>query len=242
MTLRSIPADRLPLRHIPVGQRTAPALLKFRAERKGEESLFSDLRSRYTGSQTLRDASTRADVPAAAGVKKGDRVALLCTNHVEFLYILLGCGWLGAVVVRINTASCGARLLVVENRLIGLLTDVDLRATTLESAWVIRGDGAAGPLALDTQPLPPLGDPCEATDIGPGDTLAILYTSGTSGPSKGVICACPRNITARSSSVAASACSKASLNRDQLRAGPRHRGSIRRLHGPPGRRLPGTRR
>lgn len=199
MTPRSIPADQLPLRDIPVDQRTLPALLRLRAERKGDDPLFSDRRSHYTGGQAQRAASTRASTLAAAGVKKGDRVALLCTNRIEFLDVVLGCGWLGAVVVPINTASrgaqlqhilvnCGARLLVVESDLTALLADVNLGATALQTAWVVHGSEAARPLALDMQPMPPAGEPCDPADIRPGDTLAILYTSGTSGPSKGVVC------------------------------------------------------
>mgnify|MGYP001030251931 FL=1 len=199
MTVHSVPADSLPLRHIPAGQRTLPALLKLRAGRKGDQPLFSDRRSHYTGRQALHAASTRAGALAAAGVKKGDRVALLCANRIEFLDIMLGCGWLGAVAVPINTASrgaqlqhilanCGARLLVVESDLTELLAEVDIGATALETAWLVPGSEPARPLALDTVPLPPPGESCEAAAVGPGDTLAILYTSGTSGPSKGVIC------------------------------------------------------
>ena len=59
------------------------------------------------------------------GVKAGDRVAIMCGNRPELLLTILGCGWLGAIAVPINTASrgaqlahilgnCGARLMVVE--------------------------------------------------------------------------------------------------------------------------------
>ena len=42
---------------------------------------------------------------AAHGVRRGDRVALMAGNRIEFLSVVLGCGWLGAVAVPINTAS-----------------------------------------------------------------------------------------------------------------------------------------
>ena len=62
---------------------------------------------------------------AFAGIQHGDRVAIICSNRIEFLEIVLGCAWLGAIAVPINVASrgpqlqhilsnCGARLLVME--------------------------------------------------------------------------------------------------------------------------------
>ena len=44
------------------------------------------------------------------GVIKGDRVALMCSNRPEFLEIYLGCAWMGAVTVPINTALRGIQL------------------------------------------------------------------------------------------------------------------------------------
>ncbi|HRL21805.1 MAG TPA: ATP-dependent acyl-CoA ligase [Alcaligenes sp.] len=199
MHAHSIPASQLPLYDLPATERTLPALLRLRARRMGDAPLFSDRHSSYTGHQTLQAAAASASRLATAGIVRGDRVALLCTNRREFLDIVLGCGWLGAVVVPINTASRGAQLqhilsnsgatlLIVETDLTPLLEHVDLAATQLKQAWLVPGELAAQALDIPTCELPPLGEYCEPADIGPGDTLAILYTSGTSGPSKGVQC------------------------------------------------------
>lgn len=181
---------------------TMPALLVQRAARGGALPLFSDRTTRWSSQTALDIARRRAGALAAQGVERGDRVALLCSNRAEFMEIVLGCGWLGAVVVPINTASrgmqlshilrnSGARLLVAEAQLLEAVAALDAADLALEHIWVIGELPEGGPatlLAADVVPMPPLGQALEAAELADGDPLAILYTSGTSGLSKGVIC------------------------------------------------------
>ena len=135
----------------------------------------------------------------AAGLRQGDRIALICENRPEFIEVFLGAAWLGASLVPINTASrglqlrhilenSGARLLVIEAALLGALEHVGLDTLPLEAIWIIDRPSGEGPASALAQPLPPLGEAIPAAETRPGDTLAILYTSGTTGPSKGVCC------------------------------------------------------
>ena len=180
------------------------------AEPHEETPLFSDRRTTWSAKQAIEAAARRAGALAAEGVKRGDRVALLCSNRIEFMEVVLGCAWLGAIVVPINTASRGlplqhilsnsaARLLVIESTLLGLLDMLDFAPLPIESIWVIGardGDSEQAQVATfdpvllprPSKPWPAPGDALAAAELGPGDPLAILYTSGTSGPSKGVIC------------------------------------------------------
>ena len=130
---------------------------------------------------------------------KGDRVAIICSNRIEFLEATLGCAWLGAVAVPINVASrgpqlqhilsnCGARLLVLEAPHADNLAMLDASTLAIETIWLI-GDGAdIGLGGVAARPMPRGVDQVAAAPVEPGDLGLILYTSGTTGPSKGVCC------------------------------------------------------
>jgi crotonobetaine/carnitine-CoA ligase len=174
-------------------ERTLPIMLRRQAKRHGDKPLVRVGERVWTFAEAPDLAARAAARLHEAGIGTGDRVALICGNRAEFVEILLGCGWLGAVLVPINTASrgaqlrhmlanSGARLLIVEAELVGALSHVDLPVLPVETVWLI---GAPA----DGRALPPLGlATIEPAPLGPGDPFAILYTSGTTGPSKGVIC------------------------------------------------------
>jgi carnitine-CoA ligase len=197
-------AVRHPLRDIPLAEQTLPALLERQAARYEERPLFrcGDTELSY---RAVCDLATRsAGRLAAAGVRPGDRIATMSENRVELFELILGCAWAGAIVVPINTASrgaqlehilgnCGARVLVVEPAHLEAFGPLGSRGS-VERAWVLPaldGSSAADPGGIagwSVADLPEAGDPIAPHPAGPGDIAAILYTSGTTGPSKGVRC------------------------------------------------------
>lgn len=142
----------------------------------------------------------------AAGVGKGDRVALAMRNLPEWPTIFFAIASIGAIVVPLNAWWTGgeleyglrdseAKLLFVDGerheRLKQCYDDlpalervivsrakgsVDGKATTLESLIGTRGDWAA----LDDVGLPD-------AEVGPEDDVTIFYTSGTTGNPKGAL-------------------------------------------------------
>ena len=180
-------------------ERTVPRLLARQAARYADRALFSCRGEVWTFKDAVEIAARTAGSLWAAGIRPGERVAILCSNRPEFMRIFLGCAWLGAVAVPINTAVKGpqlryglensaARLLVIEDALEAVLEHCPLDGLPLDRIWRVgdmRTPHAWGrtleAFSADAAPIPP-------RDVQPSETLAILYTSGTTGPSKGVCC------------------------------------------------------
>ena len=134
-----------------------------------------------------------ANALAGLGVKPGDRVAVQADKSPEALFLYLGCLRAGAAYLPLNTAYTEAELQY-------FLTDAEpalfvcrprdeaAGAALCASAGVpnchtlgAAGEGSLMPLAA-VQP-----DAFDDVPRGPDDLAAILYTSGTTGRSKGAM-------------------------------------------------------
>jgi crotonobetaine/carnitine-CoA ligase len=192
------PAPSLPKLFAPP-DRTLPKMLARQAERYGPRRLVTIGGATLTYAEAAEAAAGHGSALAAAGVKTGDRVAIMCGNRAELLLTILGCAWLGAIAVPINTASrgaqlqhilgnCGARLLVIERELTALLAPLDRACVPLQTVWLVGEGPVQGLDHFTSAPFPPPQPGAPPHPVEPGDTFAILYTSGTTGLSKGVCC------------------------------------------------------
>jgi long-chain acyl-CoA synthetase len=113
--------------------------------------------------QQLWDASARvAGGLRAAGVARGDRVAIRLGNGVDWVLAFFGTVLAGAVAVPVNT-----------------------RFSQDEVDYVV-GDSGAVLTCVPDKPLPS-GEPYAADGLAPDDPAAIFYTSGTTGFPKGAV-------------------------------------------------------
>jgi malonyl-CoA/methylmalonyl-CoA synthetase len=152
---------------------------------------------------TLRDRSTslavddvsHGDLHAGAlgvaallaqrGVARGDRVGIYCENRLGFVYAYLAALRLGAIVVPINVLYRAAELEHV-------LRDarIELVVSSAQTQPHLEGFGVA---SIDASAIEARASETRAPDASldakpePGDIAAILYTSGTTGRSKGAM-------------------------------------------------------
>lgn len=148
------------------------------------------------------------------GIRRGDRVAVMMANCPEFLAVWFGIVRLGAIEVPVHSAYRGpllehilaeseARILFCDAEFVERLSDV---ITPRLERVVVRG-AARGTMpsalphdALAELPHTPARVPLDACQ--PNDVSCLLYTSGTTGPSKGVVLSHSANLALANANVA----------------------------------------
>lgn len=142
----------------------------------------------------LDRAGRFAGVLAGNGVKAGDRVALLCNNRVEFIWAFFGAAWLGAVPAPLNTNLRGRMLRhQIDDLSASAIVCEASTEETIRACLENQSDGRL--LNVDTHPavaeLRQPGDPGGTLPAprptGRTELAMILYTSGTTGLSKGIM-------------------------------------------------------
>ncbi|MBI4608259.1 MAG: AMP-binding protein [Candidatus Rokubacteria bacterium] len=142
----------------------------------------------------------------ALGIGRGDRVLIMLPNSIDYMLTWWAANRIGAVEVSVNTAykgyflehlvnNSGGRIMVVARELLGQVAPSEEKLTQLETLVVHeggRGEPGAPPSfkrfrVLAFEELDARREDPPGIALSPRDLCAIMYTSGTTGPSKGVM-------------------------------------------------------
>ena len=178
-------------------------LLSTRGHGQRTFSIYGD--ETLTYDQHYAQVAALAHHLTAAGVRKGDRVAIGMRNYPEWSVAFWACQSIGAVVVALNAWWTGAELsyaladsspaaLIIDGERLERLRD-RVASPSLKTVVVTRR-GEAGPGGIDfaevvARPETELPD----VEVGPSDLATILYTSGTTGNPKGAMATQRNHVT-----------------------------------------------
>lgn len=174
---------------------TITELLEVQAGQLGDKP-FVLLENETLTYREIHERSCRVAVNLAKrGVGPGDKIVLLMSNCLEFLYAFLGAGRIGAVAVPVNptlkpdeiayiAADSDADTIITIPEFAPLLPQLHALAPHIKRVFVLREpvEGA--------EPFSALLEPVDAVPpvaAQASDDAALIYTSGTTGLPKGVI-------------------------------------------------------
>ena len=156
---------------------------------------FLDDDEKYTYAEFDERSNRLAQGLLVSGVAHGDRIATLLDSHADSVALLIAASKVNAVYVPINTANkgeflrnplgnSGARILVSEAKYLERVAAIRDDLPELQHIYV-RGDSAATEEAFTHL----YSDNNADTGLSPkpDDIAGIIYTGGTTGPSKGCI-------------------------------------------------------
>jgi crotonobetaine/carnitine-CoA ligase len=179
-------------------ERTLGAFTAQMAEAMGDAPLVDCDGERLSYGQLHERSARFATALYDLGVRKGDRVAIMMSNRLEFLYAWFGIATLGAIEVPVHNAArglgirhvlatAGASVVIVEEAFAPFIVEHLPALPDVRHVVVL---GSAPPLSKPVTDFAQLlATPARRLDVEvrPEDPSVILFTGGTTGPPKGVV-------------------------------------------------------
>lgn len=183
-----------------------PRILEHQARVNADRQFlqWTDKNPALSFAEVNRRVNSLAHGLKAMGAGKGTRIVLFTPNSIELVLLWFAANKLGAIEVPINTAyrgtflehqvnTCQADMIVVAEDMLDRVIDSLPRMPKLKHVFVWSASGKHGtlpaPAGCRVSPLETLYSGNESdpgVEIGPRDLAAVLFTSGTTGLSKGV--------------------------------------------------------
>jgi crotonobetaine/carnitine-CoA ligase len=181
--------------------RTLGAILEDKARKNVEKPLvyFEDRAVSY---EELNEGANKvAQAFLNMGIGKGSKVCMILPNCIDFLHILCGLSKLGVVTVPLNTAHKGiilqyminhsdATIIVADKRYLDSIKFIENELTNVTTLIAHPDKEGIPKFRFDTysyQGLLANQAQLPAVDIKLSDPFVMIFTSGTTGPSKAVM-------------------------------------------------------
>ncbi len=184
---------------------STPRMLRLVAARQGERLAVRDGDVTLTYAALAEEVRCVAAAMLARGIAHGDRVGIWAPNVHEWIVAMLATHSVGGVLVPINTRfrgeeaayvleKSGARLLFTIGSFLGtdylgMLRGCGKPLPALDTIVVLRGEGSG---AVGWNVFREVSElraaDARAERVGPDDLSDLIFTSGTTGHPKGVLC------------------------------------------------------
>ncbi|WP_417426811.1 AMP-binding protein [Hoeflea sp.] len=179
-----------------------PKVVAAQALNRGDHPFIRDVNGgSLSFRETHEDACRVAGYLHSLGVEPGDRVIVMMANSLDFIRIWTGLGRLGAIMVGLNTALTGpilesqvmrskARVALVGSHFLPVFAEI-LPQTPDLAKLIVAGEPGdfASPETVTLADFAKWqnAEPYDGPMPDCSDIACIFYTSGTTGPSKGVL-------------------------------------------------------
>ncbi|MPZ62015.1 MAG: AMP-binding protein [Propionibacteriales bacterium] len=149
-----------------------------------------------------RRAKRYASALQSVGLGRGDLVAIMMQNSIDYIAVYFGLVYRGAAVVLVNTAfrgymleyvlnDAGCQVMVVDSDLVPAVRESQPGLGALRRILVTGGAGTSTPEGDQVVDLSAAvsgsGEAEPDLEVGYADLHCVVYSSGTTGPSKGIM-------------------------------------------------------
>jgi len=177
-------------------------LLEKRAAEASDDLFFTFEDEHYTLGDFNESVNAMARNLLAQGISKGQSIAIVMDTSVDYMRLWFALAKIGAIEVPINNAYCGdllahalntsgASAAVIDGKYAATLAEVADAASALRTVYVRGGDWPGENDRLAAREFSELTASNDGSNLGDAPHFSeiggIIFTSGTTGPSKGVL-------------------------------------------------------